>query len=188
MGKKASRPCVLRKPCGACHIDLLPTCTQYHMWPFQGDYYEKLREVAFPEIMAPKDKSYYVLTDTEAPYPDGLPPLGSGTEDLQPLPSELPCTVNLEITDELVRYAAEGQVHSVLLRFRVQGATELDVLSFSLNGQPLPQAPTCLRRINEMYRMTAPRCKLNGHPEIASASLLCKFHDGNMICNPFADW
>eukprot|EP01046_Picozoa_sp_COSAG06_P007551 COSAG06_NODE_370_length_16728_cov_5.639004_14_plen_172_part_00 len=52
-----------------------------------------------------------------------------------------------------------SQVHSVLLRFRVQGATELDVLTFSLNGQPLPQEPACLRRINEMYRMTAPRCK-----------------------------
>lgn len=85
--------------------------------------------------------------------------MGSGTEDLQPLPSELPCTVSLEITDELVKYAAKGQVHSVLLRFRVQGATELDILRFSLNGQPLSQAPTCLRRINEMYRMTAPRCK-----------------------------
>jgi|EP01046_Picozoa_sp_COSAG06_P007552 hypothetical protein len=47
------------------------------MWPFQGDFYEKLREVPFPEIMAPKDKSYYVLTDAETPYPDGLPPLGA---------------------------------------------------------------------------------------------------------------
>ena len=39
---------------------------------------EKLREVAFPEVMAPKDKSYYVLTDAETPYPEGLPALGSG--------------------------------------------------------------------------------------------------------------
>ena len=29
----------------------------YHMWPFDGSFYEKLREIAFPHLMAPKDKS-----------------------------------------------------------------------------------------------------------------------------------
>ena len=33
--------------------------------------------------MAPKDKSYYILTDTDAHYPDSLPALGSGEGDLQ---------------------------------------------------------------------------------------------------------
>lgn len=90
---------------------------------------------------------------------------------LQVLPCGLPCTVNMEITDELVKYAAEGQVHSVLLRFRVQGATELDILSFSLNGRLLPQEPACLRRINEMYRMTAPRCEHSTPPSCALHSI-----------------
>ncbi len=46
-------------------------------------------------------------------------------------------------------------MHEVILRFRVQSATETDVLRFLLNGRELPVED--LRRINEMYRMAAPR-------------------------------
>ena len=65
-----------------------------------------------------------------------------GREDLLVLPCELPLVgLRLEITDDLERYSDHGQVHSVLLRFRVSGATELDRLEFELNGVPLPQTP-----------------------------------------------
>jgi hypothetical protein len=46
-------------------------------------------------------------------------------------------------------------VHEVILRFRLMSTTELDRVSFHLNGKQLPES--CLRRINEMYRMSAPR-------------------------------
>ena len=38
-----------------------------------------------------------------------------------------------------------AQIHSVLLRFRVSGATELDRLDFELNGLSLPQTPVRAR-------------------------------------------
>jgi len=46
-------------------------------------------------------------------------------------------------------------VHEVLLRVRVMNTTELDRLQFRLNGRDLQES--CLRRINEMYRMRSPR-------------------------------
>ena len=33
----------------------------YHMWPFDGSFYEKLREIAFPDLMMSKDKSVRTL-------------------------------------------------------------------------------------------------------------------------------
>ena len=59
------------------------------------------------------------------------------------------------ISDDLPRWAARGRVHQVLLRVGIAGTTELDRLSFALNGQELPV--DMLRRINQMYRMSAPR-------------------------------
>ena len=104
--------------------------------------------------MAPKDKSYYALTET-----DGAPAAEEFGRSVPVLPQALApyAHVSLDISDDLAKYAAVGQLHSVVLRFRVSGATELDRLRFTLNGKDLPQEPTCLRRINELYRMTAPR-------------------------------
>ena len=33
-------------------------------WPYDADFYEKLRELPHPEVMAAKDKYYYVPTGT----------------------------------------------------------------------------------------------------------------------------
>ena len=108
--------------------------------------------------MAPKDKSYYVLTET-----DGAPAAEEFGRSVPVLPQALApyAHVSLDISDDLAKYAAVGQLHSVVLRFRVSGATELDRLRFTLNGKDLPQEPACLRRINELYRMTAPRYRAN---------------------------
>ena len=74
------------------------------------------------------------------------------------LPCELPLVgLTLEITDDLERYSNHGQVHSVLLRFRVSGATELDRLEFELNGVPLPQTP--VRKLS-MQSIHACQCQV----------------------------
>ena len=61
----------------------------------------------------------------------------------------------MRISDDLPRWEKVGRVHEVLLRIRVANTTELDTLTFRLNGKELPVAS--LRKINQMYRMSAPR-------------------------------
>ena len=123
-------------------------------WPYEADFYEKLRELPHPEVMAPKDKYYYVPTATGR-YPD--PELEPGARC--PLPAELaegePLRVPLEVSDDLPRWHADGRVHEVILRFRLLTCTETDEVRMRLNGRELPAEG--LRRINEAYRMRAPR-------------------------------
>ncbi len=123
-------------------------------WPYEADFYEKLRELPHPEVMAPKDKYYYVPTATGR-YPD--PELEPGARC--PLPAELaegePLRVPLEFSDDLPRWHADGRVHEVILRFRLLTCTETDEVRMRLNGRELPAEG--LRRINEAYRMRAPR-------------------------------
>ena len=59
------------------------------------------------------------------------------------------------------RGSSSGRVHEVLLRLRVLNTTELDRLTFNLNGTPLPDS--ALRKLNEMYKMSAPRYRVFGY-------------------------
>ena len=126
----------------------------FGFWPYKAPFYEILREIPHADIMAPKDKTYYIPTMTGR-YPE--PRLEPGLT--MQLPADLhvnqPVRLELPISDDLPRWDQTGRVHQVLLRFRVMNTTELDRLEFKLNGKPLPDH---LRRtLNEMYRMSAPR-------------------------------
>ncbi len=125
--------------------------SQWHgNWPYDASFYEKLRELPHPEIMASRDKFYHIPT-TAGRF--------NNLELTRQLPAKLemnrPVGVQLEITDDLARWDAVGRVHDVVLRLRVMNTTELDQLNFRLNGEVLPD--TALRKINQMYRMSAPR-------------------------------
>jgi hypothetical protein len=124
-------------------------------WPYPASFYERLRELPHPDVMAPKDKYYYIPTVTcrnpEKSVEMRLP------EDLK---LNQTTRVTLPVSDDLPRWQKSGRVHQVLLRMRLADASEADRLEFLLNGQPLPEAS--LRRINETYRMTAPRCRTGG--------------------------
>jgi len=123
----------------------------YSMWPYQADFYERLRELADPDIMAYGDKYYYIPTDADRPNADPLAPCQLPLE----LEVDTPVEAALPVSDNLSRWAADGRVHEVLLRVGIAGTTELDRFRFTFNGSELPA--TCLRRINQMYRMSAPR-------------------------------
>ena len=131
-------------------IDGLYLAQWFTHWPYQAPFYERLREVPHPEIMAARDKYYYVPTDNDRP---------AGPEVAKQLPAPLevnvPATVRLTVSDDLPRWDQAGRVHEVLLRLGLSGTTELDRVSFTLNGAELPTSG--LRRINQMYRMSAPR-------------------------------
>lgn len=135
-------------------VDGLYLAHWFGNWPYDASFYEKLRELSDPEIMAPKDKFYYVPTTTgryqEPTVEPGL---------VRQLPVDLhlhqPVSVKLTVSDDLPRWDRVGRVHEVLLRLRINNTTELDRLTFALNGKLLPAA--LLRKINEMYRMSAPR-------------------------------
>ena len=125
--------------------------SQWHgNWPFEASFYEKMREIPHPDIMDSKDKFYHVPTVTNRGYQPGL---------TRQLPAELRKNESLEltltITDDLADWDVAGRVHQVLLRFRVMNMTENDRLIFRLNGKVLPDS--ALRKVNEMYRMSAPR-------------------------------
>ena len=119
-------------------------------WPYGASFYEKVRELPYPQLMAPKDKRYHVLTG---------PGRVAGLETPPALPITLvegePADVAFTISDDLARWNAVGRVHDVLLRVGVQNSTELDRLRFKLNGKDLPDG--CCRTINLMFRMGLPR-------------------------------
>ena len=125
--------------------------SQWHgNWPYDATFYEKLRELPHPDIMASRDKFYHIPT-TAGRF--------NNPELTRQLPVKLevnrPVDLELDITDDLTRWDDSGRVHEVLLRFRIMNTTELDWLKFRLNGEWLPE--TSLRKINQMYRMSAPR-------------------------------
>ena len=140
--------------CWAQGVDGLYLAHWFNLWPYQADFYERLRELPHPDIMAPKDKFYFVPTITDR-YPD--PPCEPGLE--MELTREIAegetATVHLTISDDLPRWDRVSRVHEVILRFRLMSTTELDRVSFHLNGAELPESG--LRKINEMYKMTRPR-------------------------------
>ena len=141
-------------------VDGLYLAHWFGNWPYKASFYEKLRELPHPEVMAPKDKHYFVLTETgRYPAPEGEP--GTGAQ----LPVDLqvgdPANIHLEISDDLARWDRVGRVHEVLLRVRLASTTELDRFSFKLNGKELPES--LLRKINRMYKMSAPRYRVMGY-------------------------
>ncbi len=129
----------------------------FRAWPYQASFYEKLRELPHADVMAPKDK-YYTLRTLKATG-NPLDPKGE-----KPLPVNLevgePVKLDITISDDLPRWGDMGRVHEVLLRLRIENVTERSRLSFKLNGNEIPDG--LLRKINEIYRMTSPRHKVNG--------------------------
>ena len=118
-------------------------------WPYADAFYGKLRELPYPDIMAAKDKFYWVPTSEH---------------ESTPLPTKMelnkPAAVKFTITDDLPRWGKADRVHEVLLRIRVLGHTELDRLSFKLNGKELPEDTH--RRINELYKQRVPHDRIMG--------------------------
>jgi hypothetical protein len=139
-------------------IDGLYLAQWFSNWPYQDSFYGKMRELADPEIMAAKDKYYFVPTLA-------VRSANPAEQVAQRLPHKLevdkPVTVQFSISDDLPRWAAVGRVHEVLLRARVMETTELDRLSFKLNGVELPEA--LMRKINRMYMMNSPRARVTGY-------------------------
>ena len=131
-------------------VDGLYLAQWYSLWPYQADFYERLRELGHPDIMDSKDKYYYIPTATDRP-PEPLAPTQL------PINIEPKKTVQavFKISDDLRRWDEDERVHEVLVRVGIAGTTQHDRLRFELNGVELP--PECMRRINQMYRMTAPR-------------------------------
>lgn len=130
-------------------VDGLYVAQWFNNWPYGSAFYERLRELPHPDVMAPRDKHYFMQTTTGR-YPDRRG---------RHLPAELevdrPLSLEFRISDELPRWARTGRVHQVLLRIRLSHTTELDRIVFRLNGKPLPDSR--LRKINEMFKLKIPR-------------------------------
>jgi len=139
-------------------IDGLYLAQWFSQWPYQAPFYEKLRELPHPEVMATKDKYYHVPTETGR-YPQPVTEPGITMQLPADLNVDKPVSVSFPVSDDLQRWDGVGRIHEVLLRLRVMKVTELDRLSFKLNGIELPDA--LLRKINQMYRMSAPRYRVN---------------------------
>ena len=65
---------------------------------------------------------------------------------------------NFDVSDDLEHWDGMDRVHEVLLRIRVVGYTEENVLQFTLNGNSLQVT----REINKMYMMSSPRYRIGG--------------------------
>ncbi len=135
-------------------VDGLYLAHWFGNWPYQASFYEKLRELPHPDVMAPRDKHYYVPTETGR-YPRPVTEPGVAMRLPAALTVGVPTRVVFRISDDLPRWHETGRVYDVVLRVRIMNTTERDRFRFSLNGKDLPDGQ--LRRINEMYRMSAPR-------------------------------
>ena len=124
-------------------------------WPYGPEFYEQMRELPFPEVMAAKDKIYTIPTVT------GRLPEPAQVNQL-PINLEAGSTVQLllPISDDLQRWQQTEHVHEVILRIRITRVTELDVFRFALNGRDLPEQ--IQRKINHVYQMSSPRFR--SHP------------------------
>ncbi len=119
-------------------------------WPYGPEFYEQLRELPFPEVMAARDKIYAVPTVTgRSPEP------ADGNQLPAPLEPGVPVRLQVPVSDDLPRQEAAGRLHEVILRIRVTRVTERDRLRFRLNGSELPADR--LRRIDHVYQISAPR-------------------------------
>lgn len=135
-------------------VDGLYLSHWFNSWPYQASFYEKLRELPHPDIMASKDKTYCIPTKTFR-YPE--PKAGPGTRTFLPVDLEVgrPVDIRFQVSDDLKFWSKYYRVHKVLLRIRVMNIIEGERILFKFNGLELPVR--CLRKINEIYRMSAPR-------------------------------
>ena len=131
----------------------------FYNYPYDGTFYEKIREIPQPDVMAPKDKYYRIPTIGDGPKPE------SGPGSVMQLPATLevgtPTSIDFVINDDLPRWDDVGRVHEVLLRIRITDTTELDRIAFKLNGEALPDS--ALRIINQMFWMSGPRRTAQGY-------------------------
>ena len=127
----------------------------FHLWPYEASFYEKLRELPYPSIMAARDKYYFLPTESDRNF---------SNDDRKPLPRDMelnqPVSVTLKITDDLQQWGEVGRVHEVLLRLRILVHIETDTIEFKLNDKVLPEG--MVRKINQLYNMDGPRYRVMG--------------------------
>ena len=150
---------------GACNywaqdVDGLFLDMWFLYWPYDATFYEKLREMPHPDIMSPKDKSYFVPTALGVERKPQLE-IGPGRQLPRLLYLNRPETVRWRVSDDLARWHKKGRVHEVLLRVRLTNAVESDRVHFKINGKRLPE--TLLRKINNVYKMRSPRYRVFGY-------------------------
>ena len=143
-------------------VDGLYVSEWFKLWPYESDFYEKLRELPYPQIMDAKDKYYFIPT-TSTPHLSGAVSLSAKQTNQLPKMLELnqPVDVTMKISDDLAKWGDVERVHEVLLRLRINGNLETDKIEISLNGKLLPSA--LLRKINQGYIMSAPRYRVSGY-------------------------
>ena len=138
-------------------VDGLYLAQWFAAWPYEPSFYERLREVGHPDIMAPRDKFYYASTQSVfSPKPSEPKPALPRT-----LKMNQPVQVPLPIADDLDRWDKAGRVHEVLLRLRLIGSTETDQVRFRLNGKELPDSGS--RKINRYYSLRAPLFRVHSY-------------------------
>ena len=136
-------------------VDGLCLVHWYGNWPYGPSFYEQLRELPYPQVMAVKDKFYSIPTPPGRHIEQPIMEPGLTMQLPVDLEKDKPVQLNLPISDDLPRWNQVGRVHEVLLRIRVMRATERNRLSFKLNGRELPTK--LMRKINHVYMMNAPR-------------------------------
>ena len=135
-------------------IDGLYLAHWFSYWPYEAPFYEKLRELPHPDVMAPKDKIYHIPTESGR-YPRPVTEPGVTTHLPTALAPDRPAVLEMRVSDDLHRWDRDGRVHEVLLRVRVMNVNERNRIRLTLNGKEVPQS--LLRSINQIYRMIAPR-------------------------------
>lgn len=129
--------------------------------------------------MAQKDKIIFVPTDDDRFVSSGKRNMGCPSpKDVleryrwEPSTAQLPialevgvpATCSFLLTDDLPRWAAVNRIHEVLLRVRITGLNEVDILELHLNDRILEQHQSSgHRKINEMYKMTARSYRVMGY-------------------------
>ena len=140
-------------------VDGIYVAHWFGYWPYASSFYEKLRELPHPDIMASRDKHYRVPTDTVRPV---SPSIAADKRNSLPvkLKVSVPNSIELIISDDVEHWYSRGMIHEILLRIRLVETNEQDKIEVKLNGNLLPS--DMLRRVINMYAMDAPQYRVNG--------------------------
>ncbi len=139
---------LLLQGCAGMYLGYLP-------WPFGETEYQILREAAYPEANARRDKRYFLqprepglvfeeLLDYQGAYP--VLPRQPGDEITDPPQRRLPiklqegktASVSIVVSDDLESAKKDGEMRQPVLTFRLSDFCIEDEIQVRFNGQVLP--------------------------------------------------
>ena len=123
-------------------------CPRPQLYPYTPKETDRLRYLAYPDIVAHQDKTFHVGPSKDRPQ--------AATYGLaEPLPHELsvgsPARIAIEVADDICAKAAAGELWRCELRVMLLHLMQTDEVALKWNGTPIPDER--IRRADWIFQM-----------------------------------